>query len=147
MASNAATEGDAGDGALIVREIRVEGLQRISEATVYHSLPLNIGNRFDGRRRAEAIRALYATGFFRDVELRYEGGLLTVAIEERPVIESLDEVKQYLTGQYFSRGKKWLAPLGLLRFSRAVTLRFQRGTFRNFGDALERFQFWIGNAF
>lgn len=91
---------------MIVREIRVEGLQRISEATVYHSLPLNIGNRFDGRRRAEAIRALYATGFFRDVELRYEGGLLTVAIEERPVIESLDEVKQYLTGLYFFTRQK-----------------------------------------
>jgi outer membrane protein insertion porin family len=42
---------------------------------------------------------------------------------------------------------QWLAPLGLFRFSYAVPLRFQRETFRNYGDDLERFQFSIGNAF
>jgi outer membrane protein insertion porin family len=126
------------DRAFVVEEIRLEGLQRISEGTVYNYLPLNIGDRIDGGRVAEAIRALYATGFFRDVELRREGGSLIVAVMERPVIESfeikgnkdiktedlqkslrgvglasgksfdesvLDEVKRYLTEQYFSRGK------------------------------------------
>jgi outer membrane protein insertion porin family len=44
-------------------------------------------------------------------------------------------------------GIQWLAPLGLFRFSYAVPVRFQRETFRNFGDDLERFQFSIGNAF
>jgi outer membrane protein insertion porin family len=137
-ANSAATESVAGKELFVVEEIRLEGLQRISEGTVYNYLPLNIGDRIDARRVAEAIRALYATGFFRDVELRRDGGSVIVAVMERPVIESfeikgnkdiktedlhkslrgvglasgksfdksvLDEVKQYLTEQYFSRGK------------------------------------------
>ncbi len=129
---------DAGSDIFVAKEIRLEGLRRIAEGTVYNYLPLNIGDRIDGRRVAEAIRALYATGFFQDVELRREGSSLIVAVMERPVIESfeikgnkdiktedlqkslrgvglasgksfdkavLDEVKQYLTEQYFSRGK------------------------------------------
>ena len=121
-----------------VGDIRVEGLQRISEGTVYNYLPVNIGDRLDQRRVQEALRAMYATGFFRDVELRRDGSTLVVAVLERPSIESfeikgnkdiktedlqkslknvglaagktfdqstLDEVKQYLTDQYFSRGK------------------------------------------
>ncbi len=122
----------------MVGDIRIEGLQRISEGTVYNYLPINIGDQLDQRRVAEALRALYDTGFFRDVEMRREGGTLVVAVLERPSIESfeikgnkdiktedlqkslrnvglatgktfdqsvLDEVKQYLTDQYFSRGK------------------------------------------
>ena len=138
MRIDAASGATRGDDVFVVEEIRLEGLQRIAEGTVYNYLPLNIGDRIDGRRVAEAIRALYATGFFRDVELRREGGSLIVVVMERPVIESfsikgnkdiktedlqkslrsvglasgksfdksvLDEVKQYLTEQYFSRGK------------------------------------------
>jgi outer membrane protein insertion porin family len=122
----------------VVGDIRIEGLQRISEGTVYNYLPINIGDRLDQRRVSEALRALYDTKFFRDVELRREGGTLVIAVLERPSIESfeikgnkdiktedlqkslrnvglatgktfdqsvLDEVKQYLTDQYFSRGK------------------------------------------
>ncbi|MBB6091741.1 outer membrane protein insertion porin family [Povalibacter uvarum] len=121
-----------------VGDIRIEGLQRISEGTVYNYLPVNIGDQLDPRRVAESMRALYATGFFRDVEMRRDGGTLVIAVVERPSIESfeikgnkdiktedlqrslrnvglatgktfdqsvLDEVKQYLTDQYFSRGK------------------------------------------
>jgi outer membrane protein insertion porin family len=121
-----------------VSDIRVEGLQRISEGTVYNYLPVNIGDRLDSRRIQEAVRAVYATGFFRDVEVRRDGGTLVIAVQERPSIESfelkgnkdiktedlqkslknvglaagktfdqstLDEVKQYLTDQYFARGK------------------------------------------
>ncbi len=121
-----------------VGDIRVEGLQRISEGTVYNYLPLNIGDRLTLQRRAEAIKALYATGFFRDIELRRDGGTLVVAVLERPSIESfelkgnkdiktedltkslndvglaagktfnqstLDEIKGYLTDQYYARGK------------------------------------------
>ena len=121
-----------------VDNIRVEGLQRVSEGTVYNYLPVNIGDRLTPQRVREAIRALYDTGFFRDVELRRDGGTLIVAVLERPSIESfeikgnkdiktedlskslrnvglaagktfdrsvLEDVKQYLTDQYFSRGK------------------------------------------
>ena len=126
------------DEQFTVGDIRIEGLQRISEGTVYNYLPINIGDRLDQRRVAEALKALYDTKFFRDVEIRRDGGTLVVAVLERPSIESfeikgnkdiktedlqkslrnvglatgktfdqsvLDEVKQYLTDQYFSRGK------------------------------------------
>ena len=121
-----------------VGDIRIEGLQRISEGTVFNYLPVNIGDHLDGQRIGEAMRALYATGFFRDVELRRDGNTLLVVVVERPSIAKfelkgnkdiktedlqkslrnvglaqgktfdrsvLDEVKQYLTDQYFSRGK------------------------------------------
>jgi outer membrane protein insertion porin family len=124
--------------AFTVGDIRIEGLQRISEGTVFNYLPVNIGDHLDGARIGEAMRSLYATGFFRDVELRRDGNTLLVVVVERPSIAKfeikgnkdiktedlqkslrnvglatgktfdrsvLDEVKQYLTDQYFSRGK------------------------------------------
>ena len=121
-----------------VTNIRIEGLQRISEGTVYNYLPVNIGDRVTPVRIREAIRSLYNTGFFRDVQIRRDGDTLVVLVVERPAIESfeitgnkdiktedlqkslrnvglaagktfdrsvLEEVKGYLTDQYFSRGK------------------------------------------
>jgi outer membrane protein insertion porin family len=79
----------AQQGELVVRDIRVEGLQRISEGTVFNYLPVNIGDTLDARRTQEALRAVYGTEFFRDVELRWENGTLIVAVAERPSIESL----------------------------------------------------------
>ena len=71
---------------LVVRGIRVEGLQRIAEGTVFNYLPVNIGDRIDQSRIREAIRAVYGTGFFRDVEIRWDNGTLVVAVAERPSI-------------------------------------------------------------
>lgn len=71
---------------LVVRDIRVEGLQRISEGTVFNYLPVNIGDQLDAARVQEAIRAVYGTGFFRDVEVRWDAGTLVVAVQERPSI-------------------------------------------------------------
>jgi outer membrane protein insertion porin family len=73
-----------------VSDIRVEGLARVSEGTVYNYLPVNIGDTLNARRVREAIRALYNTGFFRDVQLRREGNTLVVVVLERPSIESFD---------------------------------------------------------
>jgi outer membrane protein insertion porin family len=124
--------------AFTVGDIKVEGLQRVSEGTVYNYLPVNIGDMLTPARVREAIRALYATGFFRDVQIRRSGNTLVVVVLERPSIESfeitgnkdiktedlqkslrnvglatgktfdrsvLEDVKQYLTDQYYSRGK------------------------------------------
>jgi outer membrane protein insertion porin family len=74
----------------VVGDIRVEGLRRISEGTVYNYLPVNIGDTLDSRRLAEAVRSLYQTKFFRDVELRRDGNVLVVAVLERPTIESFE---------------------------------------------------------
>ena len=138
LAASSAALAQSNNEPFTVRDIRVEGLQRISEGTVYNYLPVNVGDRLDRRRIEEALKALYATGFFKDVEVRKEGDTLVIAVLERPSIESfelkgnkdiktedlqkslrnvglatgktfdksvLDEVKQYLTDQYFSRGK------------------------------------------
>ena len=77
----------AQDG-FVVRNVRVEGLQRISEGTLYNYLPINIGDRLDRRRVQESVKALYDTGFFRDIEFRREGDTLIIAVIERPFIEN-----------------------------------------------------------
>ncbi len=72
----------------VVRDIRVEGLQRISDGTVFNYLPVNIGDTLDRQRIQEAMRAVYATGFFKDVEFRRDENTLIIAVLERPSIES-----------------------------------------------------------
>jgi outer membrane protein insertion porin family len=71
----------------VVRDMRVEGLQRISEGTVFNYLPINIGDTVDAQRIQEAIRSLYAQGLFEDIEMRRDGTTLIVAVRERPSIE------------------------------------------------------------
>jgi outer membrane protein insertion porin family len=74
----------------IVRDMRVEGLQRISEGTVFNYLPINIGDSIDKVRIQESIRALYAQGLFDDIEIRRDGDALVIAVRERPSIESFE---------------------------------------------------------
>ena len=73
-----------------VLDIQIQGLLRVSEGTVLNYLPINIGDELNIRRVREAIRALYATGFFRNVEIRRDGGTLIVILSERPSIESFE---------------------------------------------------------
>lgn len=73
-----------------VDDIRVEGLQRISAGTVFNYLPLKVGETLTAERSAEAIRALYQTGFFEDVRLERDGQVLVVFVEERPAIADID---------------------------------------------------------
>lgn len=72
----------------VVRDMRVEGLQRISEGTVYNYLPIAIGDSIDQTRIDEAMRAVYGTGLFNDIEFRRDGGTLVIAVRERPSIKS-----------------------------------------------------------
>ena len=74
----------------VVRDMRVEGLQRISEGTVFNYLPINVGDTVDEVRIQEAIRALYGQGLFDDIEMRRDGDTLIVAVHERPSIESFE---------------------------------------------------------
>ena len=74
----------------VVRDMRVEGLQRISEGTVFNYLPINIGDRVDDVRIQEAIRNLYSQGLFENVEMRRDADTLIVVVRERPSIESFE---------------------------------------------------------
>lgn len=69
-----------------VRDMRVEGLQRISEGTVFNYLPINVGDTLDDQRIQEAIRALYGQNLFEDIEMRRDGDTLVIAVKERPSI-------------------------------------------------------------
>ena len=81
-----AVRADAPQNSFDVGAIQIEGLQRLSEGTVLNHLPVTIGDHLDGVRVGEAIRALYASGLFRDVELRRDGDTLLVVVAERPTI-------------------------------------------------------------
>ena len=74
----------------VIKNIRVEGLQRISVGTVFNYLPLKKGDRVDEDASSDAIRALYKTGFFKNVVLEREGDTLVVLVVERPAIASLN---------------------------------------------------------
>ena len=76
-------------GAFTVSDIRIDGLQRISAGTVFTYLPIERGDTIDQSRAAEAIRALYKTGFFEDVRLDRQGNILVVTVTERPAINKL----------------------------------------------------------
>ena len=80
-----------------VKDIRVEGIQRTEAGTVFSYLPIKVGDTLDDQQAASAIHALYATGFFKDVRLEVEKGVLIVLVRERPSIASIqiDGVKDF----------------------------------------------------
>ena len=75
-----------------VKDIRVEGVQRTDAGTVFSYLPIKVGDRIDDEKASAAVKALYATGFFRDVRLEAEDGVLVVIVQERPTISQIDIV-------------------------------------------------------
>ena len=70
----------------VVRDIRVEGIQRTEAGTVFSYLPVKVGDTLTDDKTTAAIKALYATGFFKDVRIEAQDGVLIVTVEERPSI-------------------------------------------------------------
>ena len=75
-----------------LKDIRVEGLQRIESGTVFASLPFRVGDLYNDESGAAAIRALFALGLFKDVRLDAQGDVLVVIVEERPSISEVEWV-------------------------------------------------------
>ncbi|MDP9045968.1 MAG: outer membrane protein assembly factor BamA [Pseudomonadota bacterium] len=75
-----------------VRDIRVEGLQRSDAGTVFASLPFRVGDSYSDDKGAAALRALFATGLYKDVRIDIDGQVVVVIVEERPVIANIDFV-------------------------------------------------------
>ncbi len=73
-----------------VKDIRVEGIQRTEAGTVFSYLPVKVGDTIDQERVTAAVKALYATGFFKDVRLEQDGDVLVVVVEERPAIAQVE---------------------------------------------------------
>jgi outer membrane protein insertion porin family len=76
----------------VVRDIRVEGLQRTDPGTVFNYLGVKVGDRFDQAAASKAIKTLFETGFFRDVRVEAQDGVLIVTVIERPTVASIDVV-------------------------------------------------------
>ena len=74
----------------VIRDIRVEGIQRTEAGTIFSYLPVKVGDTMTDEKAAQAIRALFATGFFRDVSLEREGEVLVVVVQERPSIAQIE---------------------------------------------------------
>lgn len=80
----------ADDSSFVVRDIRLEGLARLSAAGVYGSLPINAGDTVNAERIADAVRTLFKTGNFEDIKVGRDGDVLVLTLTERPTIVSID---------------------------------------------------------
>lgn len=78
------------DDSFIVKDIRVEGLQRTEAGTVFSYLPVKVGEELTSDKADQAIHALYATGFFRNIQLERQGNVLVVNVVERPSIDKIE---------------------------------------------------------
>jgi outer membrane protein insertion porin family len=76
----------------VLKDIRVEGLQRSDAGTVFASLPFRIGDTYNDEKGAAALRALFATGLFKDVRVEVDGDVVVVIVDERSVIANIDFV-------------------------------------------------------
>ena len=74
----------------VIKDIRVEGIQRTEAGTVFSYLPVKVGDIMNDEKAAAAIKSLFATGFFKDVRLEVENDVLIVIVEERPAISQID---------------------------------------------------------
>ncbi|HXM83715.1 MAG TPA: outer membrane protein assembly factor BamA [Burkholderiales bacterium] len=105
----------------VVKDIRVEGLQRTEAGTVFSYLPIKVGETMNEERAQQALRALYATGFFQDVRLEVANDVLVVFVQERPAVAQIDfsGMKEFENEQL----RKALRELGLAEgriFDRSV---------------------------
>lgn len=73
-----------------VRDIRVEGLQRVEPGTVFATIPFRVGDDYTDEKGAAAIRSLFALGLFKDVRIEVNGDVLVLIVEERPNIAAVE---------------------------------------------------------
>jgi len=116
-----------GVSGIVVQDVRIEGLSRIEPGTVFSYLPIRAGDRISEKSIAESVRLLFATGFFKDVQVELEGSILVVRVEERPAIGAIE----IIGAKEFDKDtlKKALADSGLAEariFDRALLDRAEQ---------------------
>lgn len=77
------------NSSVLIEDIRIEGLQRVSLGSVLDTVPVTIGDRIDETDYQRIIRTLFTTGQFNDIQLRAEGNILYIKVQERPTISSI----------------------------------------------------------
>jgi outer membrane protein insertion porin family len=121
----------ADDSGFVVRDIRLEGLARLSAASVYGSLPFSAGDTVNSERIADAVRTLFKTGNFEDIKVGRDGDVLVLQLTERPTIVSIE-----------ISGNKSMDKESLLKGLKSAGLSegevFQRATLDHVKGELER---------
>ncbi len=74
----------------VIKDIRVEGLQRTEAGTIFTYLPVQAGDVMSDEKATQAIKSLYNTGFFKDVRIEADGDVLVVTVQERSAIAKID---------------------------------------------------------
>jgi len=117
--------------AFTVSDIRLEGIQRVEAGTVFSYLPVKVGETMTDEKAAQAIKTLFATGFFKDVRIEIDGSVLIVVLEERPAVAQIDFVglKEFEKDQLIK---------GLKEIGVAVSRTFDRGTLEKAEQELKR---------
>ncbi|QFT54179.1 outer membrane protein assembly factor BamA [Microbulbifer sp. THAF38] len=115
----------------VVNDIRVEGLQRVSAGTVFSALPVRVGDEIESVEIQSATRALFRTGYFEDIQIGRENGVLVVTVRERPAISKIEIT-----------GNKAIATEDLLKGMKDNGLSegqiFKRATLEGLAQELER---------
>ena len=89
-AANQAAEDFQMDGRFVVEDVRLQGLQRVSAGTVFNLIPVTVGDALDSLAIRSTMRSLFRSGYFEDIQLARDGGVLIVTLVERPAIESIE---------------------------------------------------------
>lgn len=120
--------------AFVVESIRIEGLQRVSEPTVYNYLPFEIGDTLTQSQSDDIIRALFKTGFFQDIQISRDQNALVLHIVERPVIGKIT-----ISGNKEIKSKELLVSLKEAGLTEGRT--FDRSLLVKIRNELERIYF------
>jgi outer membrane protein insertion porin family len=120
-----------------VNDVRVEGLQRIAEGTVFNYLPIRMGETLTESRTDEVIRALFDTGFFKDIKLSQDGNVLVIKVLERPTIGKIE-----VSGNHDVPSDKLMSTLKDAGLAEGYV--FDRSTLEMVRNELERLYFSHG---
>ncbi|WP_193164564.1 outer membrane protein assembly factor BamA [Microbulbifer hainanensis] len=115
----------------VVNDIRVEGLQRVSAGTVFAALPVRVGDQIESLDIQSATRALFRTGYFQDIQIGRENGVLVITVRERPAISKIE-----ITGNKAIKSEDLLK--GMKENGLAEGQIFKRATLEGLAQELQR---------
>ncbi|GAA5523829.1 outer membrane protein assembly factor BamA [Microbulbifer aestuariivivens] len=115
----------------VVNDIRVEGLQRVSAGTVFAALPVRVGDQVESLEIQDTTRALFRTGYFQDIQVGRENGVLVITVRERPAISNIE-----ITGNKAIKTEDLLK--GMEENGLAEGQIFKRATLEGLAQELER---------
>lgn len=78
------------DDGFVIQDVRLQGLQRVSAGTVFNLIPVSVGDPLDSVAVRSTMRALFRSGYFKDIQLARDDGALIVTLVERPAIETIE---------------------------------------------------------